>query len=108
MQGQALRDSATEFAEADCVVLGASFDTPAENLAFAEAQGFRFRLLSDEDRSVGASYGVVRPAGDQYSGYPERVSFLIDRQGVVQRVYEVADVTSHAAIVLGDLQALQQ
>ena len=88
-------------------MLGASFDTPAENLAFAEAQSFAYRLLSDIDRTVGAAYGVTRPVDHQYAGYPERVSFLIDPVGVVRRVYEVTDVASHAAAVLADLAELQ-
>jgi len=88
-------------------VLGASFDTPAENLAFAEEQGFVFRLLSDHDRTVGAAYGVIRPADHQYAEYPERRSYLIDPAGVIRRGYEVSDVRGHAAEVLADLRALQ-
>jgi len=88
-------------------VLGASFDTADENLAFATAQGFAYRLLSDVDRAVGTAYGVVRPSGHQYSDYPERASFLIDPDGIVRRVYEVTDVAHHAADVLADLAVLQ-
>jgi peroxiredoxin Q/BCP len=87
--------------------VGASFDTPAENLEFAEAQGFRYPLLSDVDQSVGAAYDVVRDVDDQYASYPRRQSFLIDGEGVVRRVYVVTDVASHAADVLADLQELQ-
>ena len=87
--------------------MGASFDTPAENLEFAEAQGFGYPLLSDVDRRVGAAYGVVRDADDQYASYPKRHSFLIDGEGVVRRVYIVTDVASHAADVLADLGELQ-
>ena len=87
--------------------MGASFDTPAENLEFAEAQGFGYPLLSDVDRRVGAAYDVVRDADDQYASYPKRHSFLIDGEGVVRRVYIVTDVASHAADVLTDLRELQ-
>lgn len=108
MQGQALRDNAAQFAELGAVILGASFDTPAENLAFAEAQDFPFRLLSDVDRSVGAAYGVVRPADDTYASYPKRVSFLIDPLGVVHGRYDVTDVAGHAAAVLADLRSAEE
>ena len=89
------------------MVLGASFDTPAENLEFAEAQRFEYLLLSDIDQRVGAAYEVVRESDDQYASYPKRHSFLIDDEGVIRHVYVVSDVASHAADVLADLEDLQ-
>ena len=88
-------------------MLGASFDTPEENKAFADAEGFGFRLLSDVDRSVGTIYGAARPADDQYADYAKRISFLIDPNGVVQRSYEVTDTAAHADDVLNDLAELR-
>ena len=108
LEGQALRDSAQEFADANCAILGASFDTPAENLEFAEAQGFDYPLLSDVDHRVGADYGVVRDTGEQYADFPKRHSFLIDGSGVIRRIYMVTDVATHAAHVLADLEELQR
>jgi thioredoxin-dependent peroxiredoxin len=108
VQGQALRDSADKFQARNCVILGASFDTPADNLAFAEAQQFPFRLLSDTDRSVGAAYGVVRDPDDRYAAFPKRHSFLIDPDGVLRLTYMVSDVEHHAAEVLADLERLQR
>jgi peroxiredoxin len=40
-------------------VLGASFDTPADNKSFKETQQFGYPLLSDADRAVGTQYEVV-------------------------------------------------
>jgi thioredoxin-dependent peroxiredoxin len=90
------------------VVLGASFDTPAENLAFAEAQGFEYSLLADVDRSVGRSYEVERAAGERYDQYPRRVAYLIDPNGIVARSYDVSDVAGFANGVLDDLARLQE
>lgn len=106
MQGQGLRDSAHRFDELHAVILGASFDTTAENLAFADAQEFPFRLLSDVDRAVGAAYEVTRAADDQYAHYPRRFSYLVDPQGVIVRAYDVTDVAGHAQQVVDDLVAL--
>lgn len=89
------------------MILGASFDTPAENLAFADDQRFPYRLLSDVDRSVGQKYDVVRPADDQYSSFAKRHAFLIDPTGVVRKTYVVTDVAAHAGDVLADLHSLQ-
>ena len=96
-----------EFADAGCVVLGASFDTTEENRAFAEAENFGFGLLSDTDRSVGRLYDAARPEDDPLASLPLRVSYLIDPDGVIRRAYTVTDTAGHAAEVLADLSALQ-
>jgi thioredoxin-dependent peroxiredoxin len=106
VEGQALRDRAHAFRAAACIVLGISFDTPAENKLFAEAQEFGFPLLSDVDRAVGRRYDVLRDADDQYAEFPRRISYLIDPAGVIRRAYVVADVAAHADEVLADLAAL--
>lgn len=84
-------------------MFGASFDTPAENKAFRDAQGFDYPLLSDPGRRVGKAYEVVRAADHQYANFPERFSYLIDPVGIIQRAYNVSDVAGHAAAVLADL-----
>lgn len=89
------------------MILGASFDTVEENRQFAADQHFGFRLLSDADASVGRAYGVTRPATDQYAAFARRFSFLIDPEGVIARVYDVADVRRHADLVLADLDRLR-
>ena len=85
-----------------------SFDTVEANHAFATAQHFPFRLLRDVDRAVARRYQAVRPAGHQYVDYPERISYLIDPDGVIRRSYAVHDVAGHAAVVIADLTELQQ
>lgn len=57
---------------------------------------------------MGTAYGVARPPDDQYAAFPARLSFLIDPDGVVRRVYTVTDVQGHADEVLADLAVLQQ
>jgi peroxiredoxin Q/BCP len=87
------------------VVLGASFDTPEENLAFADDQRFGFRLLSDVDRSIGTAYEVLRAPDAPYPDYPLRIAYLIDPQGTIRNSYEVKDVAGFASEVLADLEA---
>lgn len=89
------------------MILGASFDTPAENLAFARAQRLPFRLLCDVDRQVGAAYEVVRTTDDRLAAYAERFAYLIDPDGVIRRSYAVHDVANFAAMVIADLERLQ-
>ena len=81
-----------------------SFDTPAENLAFAQAQHFPFELLSDLDHSVGAAYDVSRTPQDKFAEFPRRYSYLIDPDGLIHRSYDVTDVAQHADDVLADIE----
>ena len=88
------------------IVLGASFDTPAENKAFADAQNFNYRLLSDVDRTVGEQYEVKKGVDEQFPDFPKRIAYLIDPQGVIRKAYEVTDTEGFAAQVLTDLSTL--
>lgn len=89
------------------MILGASFDTPEENKAFADAQEFGYTLLSDIDKSVGRAYQVVKAPDEQYADFARRIAYLIDPDGVIRRSYEVSDVAGFAAAVLEDLNQLR-
>ena len=47
-EGDGLRDSFAAFQERRVEIFGVSFDPPAQNKAFVEAERFPFRLLSDD------------------------------------------------------------
>ncbi|GAC1530373.1 MAG: hypothetical protein NVS3B12_04840 [Acidimicrobiales bacterium] len=87
-------------------MIGASFDQPADNKVFADAQDFGFALVSDVTRTVGAAYEVLRSDGDQYIAFPLRLSYLIGPDGLIRRSYAVSDVAGHADEVLRDLKLL--
>jgi peroxiredoxin Q/BCP len=89
-----------------CEIAGISFDAPAANQAFAEKYEFPFRLLSDVDHAVGAQYDTARPPDHQFPDFAKRISFLIDPEGRIAKVYEVRDTAGHAAEVLADLESL--
>lgn len=91
------------------MILGASFDTPEDQKAFAEEHGFPFPLLCDTDQQVGELYGVRREPGDPLYefGVPKRISYLIDPEGVIRKAYEVEDIASHPDAVVADLKTLQ-
>ena len=88
------------------MVLGASFDTAAENKAFREKFEFPFRLLCDVDEQVGVAY-EVRDPGTEKVHFAKRLAYLIDPEGVIRKSYEVKDVNAFAATVLADLDGLQ-
>lgn len=88
-------------------MFGASFDNAADNKAFAEAQGFSYPLLSDVDKTVGETYGVVRDPDHKFANFPERHSYLINPEGIVVAAYDVTDVAEHGAEVLKTLAEQQ-
>ena len=69
-------------------MLGASYDPPEANRAFAEKFDFGFRLLSDEDHVVGVAYGAERAPDDERFGVPLRISYLIDPDGTQLHLIE--------------------
>jgi peroxiredoxin Q/BCP len=80
---------------------------PEENKAFAESFNFQFPLLADVDRTVGEAYKTKRPDDHDWKDFPRRLSYLIDPEGKVVKVYRVQDVNAHPDEVLEDLKTLQ-
>ena len=77
------RDAASEIGQAGAVVIGVSGDTPESHQKFASGHGLGFPLLSDRDATIAKAYGVARLGGWLP---PKRVTFVIDREGIVRRV----------------------
>jgi thioredoxin-dependent peroxiredoxin len=88
------------------VIVGISFDPPEKNKAFAENEGFPYRLLSDVDHTVGEAYGTARPVDDDWAAVARRWTFLIDPEGYIAKVYDVKDFGGHPDEVLADLKRL--
>jgi peroxiredoxin Q/BCP len=99
-EGCSLRDNYSYYEENNIAVVGVSFDTTEDNAAFAEKFAFPFPLLSDPDRKAGLAYGAC---GDPKARYAERISYVIDEEGKILRVYAQVDPRVHAAEVLADL-----
>ncbi len=81
-------------------MLGVSFDPPEVNRAFAEAQGFPFRLLSDTDRRVALAYGAADSADD---AFPRRRTYLIDAAGRIEHALDTRDPGAQASDLLREL-----
>ncbi len=81
-------------------VVGVSFDTVAENAAFAQKLRLPFPLLCDTDRTIGLAYGACDSVR---AGYAKRVSYLIDEQGKILKAYDAVQPRSHPAEVLADV-----
>lgn len=83
-QACSFRDSYEDFLEAGAQVVGVSMDTAADHESFASNHRLPFPLIADTDRSLAEAYGVSLAMGL----LPGRVTFVIDRAGVVRMVFE--------------------
>ena len=97
LEGRGLRDHRQYFDQSAIEVVGVSFDSVADNSAFARKHNFGFRLLSDATHEVALAFGACESLKARY---PERISFLIDANGRIERVYDKVDPRDHAAQVL--------
>ncbi len=104
-QGCNLRDNHAAFTDEDVEIIGISMDSVKRQSNFAAKQKFPFRLLADESGEVTKSFGAYGPKkfmGRSYEGIL-RSSFLIDGDGVIERVYEKVKTKTHGVDVLADL-----
>lgn len=103
-----IRDNWAAFEELGVQVFGVSTDPVSSHLKFAEKYELPFTLLADEAREVVELYGVwglKKFMGREYMG-TNRVSYLINPDGEIAKVYEKVKAAGHAAEVLEDLKTL--
>ena len=103
-----LRDNWSEFDNLNVVVLGISTDSIESHTKFADKLQLLFPILADDDKKVVQLYGVwgeKKFIGRTYMG-TNRMSFLIDPEGNIVKIYEKVKPAQHAREVLHDLQKL--
>lgn len=102
------RDLSSRFAAADTVILGVSPDDVASHEQFAHKYGLPFPLLADDGAAVSQRYGVWKPRerDGQTVMRVERTTFLIDKAGVIRKVYPKVTVDGHVDEVLKDIADL--
>lgn len=59
MEGCGYRDLYAEFQALGVDIVGVSFDAPATNRAWSEAEGFQFELWSDDPHTLAVAYGAA-------------------------------------------------
>ena len=104
-EGCSLRDNYEELTNAGVEVIGMSMDSVKRQLNFATKQEFQYRLLSDESGEITKAFGAYGPKkfmGRSYEGIL-RYSFLIDEEGIIERVFDKVKTKTHGADVLATL-----
>jgi peroxiredoxin len=101
LQLPGLQENLGKFQSLETQVLGISVDNRHSSNAFAEHLHLEFPLLSDFDRKVTQTYGVLREGG-----FAERAMFVIDRMGRIAyaHVYSMDEVPDNGPV----FEVLQQ
>jgi peroxiredoxin Q/BCP len=100
IEAKGIRDQYKELKH-HAVVLGVSTDTQDSHKAFADKYSLPFKLLDDSSHSLVTAFGV--PVS---SGHAKRVTFIIDKDGKVAKVFPNVNPDGHAAELLDALKAL--
>ena len=102
-----LRDARDELTALDAEVVGISMDEPSLHEKFKTKYNLHFDLLSDPDKTAIEAYGAW---GKKMFGREGilRKTFLIDPQGIVQKVYGRVTPLGHGEQVIEELRELQK
>jgi len=96
------RDNFAQFQAEDTVILGVSPDPIKRHTKFIEKHDLPFPLLADVEHKVAKLYDVwklKKMFGKEFYGI-ERSTFIIDKEGVIQKEYRKVKVKGHIAETL--------
>ncbi|MCW1888165.1 MAG: thioredoxin-dependent thiol peroxidase [Candidatus Moranbacteria bacterium] len=104
------RDGFAKYKRAGIEIIGVSVDSVKKHVKFVEKYSLPFTLLSDEDKKIVEAYGVwgeKKFMGRTYMG-TNRVSYLINPEGKIAKVYDKVKPEDHADEVLADVKGLSK
>ena len=105
IEGKGFRDEFHKFEEKNIQIIGCSADPPKKQKKFCEKQGFLYPMLCDENHEMLKAYGVwgkKKFMGREYMGI-SRITIIIDKKGIIERIYDKVSVKTHAQDILNDL-----
>jgi peroxiredoxin Q/BCP len=98
----AFRDRMDDYSEAGIRVFGVSLDPPESHREFRAKYNLNFPLLTDEDGRASEALGVLR----ENRRMANRVTFLLDPEGKISKVYPEVSPETHADEILEDAATL--
>jgi peroxiredoxin Q/BCP len=98
------RDDYKLYEDKGAVVIGVSLDSVESHSKFSEKYELPFPILSDKSKEVAKAYGVLGIGGLA----AKRVTFMIDKNGKIARIFPKVDVKQHSEEVLKALEELQK
>ena len=101
-QACSLRDNFKELKKQGYTILGVSIDDEASHRGFIEKNNLPFSLLADTDKSMVTKYGVwtEKERNGVKAFSTTRTTFLINKDGYINRVITEIDTKNHASQIL--------
>ncbi|KGQ53045.1 bacterioferritin comigratory protein [Gallibacterium anatis] len=106
-QACGIRDTKAEWQKLNVKVLGISPDLPAKLAQFEQKKELDFTLLSDPEHKVAEAFGVwgeKKFMGRTFDGI-HRISFLINEQGEIEKVFDKFKTGEHHQVVIDYLKS---
>jgi peroxiredoxin Q/BCP len=94
-----------EFTAVGVAVVGVSVNDNESHKCFADDHELRFPLVADTAGELTRRVGVLKDYGE-YGELAARVTFLLDRGGVIRQIWDVTDPAEHPEEVLAAARAL--
>jgi peroxiredoxin Q/BCP len=101
-QSIGMKDSIDAIRALNAEVLGISSDNLEMHKKFLERYKLNFPLVADTDSKISKAYGVY----NEEKGRARRVTFIIDKDGIVRHIIDRVNVDTHAQDVISILKQL--
>lgn len=95
------RDHIADLASKNTVVLGVSVDDINSHQSFKKKENLNFTLLADPDKTVSTMY-----SGLSSYGMSRRVTFLINKKGIIEKIFPKVNVDEHYAEIMDALKKI--
>ncbi|ACF13788.1 alkyl hydroperoxide reductase/ Thiol specific antioxidant/ Mal allergen [Chloroherpeton thalassium ATCC 35110] len=96
------RDRVEEYKAAGVAVIGVSTDDAESHKDFRETHKLNFTLISDTKKKTTEAYGALTSLG-----FARRMTFVIDKSGIIRKIYPDVTPSGHASEVLEFIKSLE-
>lgn len=103
MQSCSLRDGIEKIKELQAEVLGVSVDDLTSHEKFKAAYNLNFPLVADTDYSISKAFGAF----NEERQMSKRMTFVIDKDGIIRHIFPKVDVRAHAEEVVEALKVMK-
>jgi peroxiredoxin Q/BCP len=102
MEAKAFNDRYDRFRDAGYEVIGVSVDSDERHEEFRQECGLRIPLASDVGAVLTGELGLLKDYSD-YGSFARRVTFLLEADGTIRKIWDVKDAGGHPEEVLAEV-----
>ena len=95
------RDNLQPIRSLGAEILGVSVDSVESHKKFSTKFSLPFPLISDKEKRIAKAYGVLR-----VTGTTNRVTFIIDKNGKIMKIFPKVDVSKHTEEVVAAIKEI--